>query len=429
MTDPQVLDAAAQVLGDQVPLDDAAIGSYSGTLVVQGARNLAGVERFTSMAGLTLLACDAPDLEFVRNLAALKELRVIACTTTDASAVIACTSLERLDLAFTLLQEIPDLTKVPHLIEVRSTGNGLDEPSERMLRVALPATGRRTAVASPQDLAVSRTLRQHGACFGVFGLRSLLVRPGPPALPNAEVDFTVAPRGLLEMYAARPGFTIDSFFQTMGLGRRPPNAPPHRLDPDEHIAIGTSADAEAWVSAASLPSGFAPLLARFIRGLPALTFYREDGTYTTKAGDAAGANLPQWLFDTRKAVTFVLPYHVGVEARFTDRQEARIYGEPRGAWFVIGLRGIPDHTKRPILDVNRLYPIGANVPDGDRVIAISVDPGDLGIYSFSLEDQTGAGHMEKADILQCASSYAELLSNIAAVRFDGAIVERRNGDQ
>jgi hypothetical protein len=421
ITEPAVNAAITRALGQVAPFRDEEVASLRGSLTVQGAQDLRDTARLQSLEELTLFACNTPDWNFLPALHSLRTLRLIACPIRDGSILSACPNLERLDLAFTLIEDLPELQVFERLREIRCTGTPLDDANWGRLGPALREADMVIGLSSEEDWRLTRELAHMAqpACFGVFGLKPLLVRPGTPKMPNADCDYTVAPRELLEAMRNQPEFSLDWFFTLMGVGARGKDSPHHSLDASEHIAIGYRDQAREWLQETHLPGQEIALLNRFLDNFPKALFYKEDSTFVHQAAERHHVELPGWFVDLRKTFAFVMPYHDFVEVQFNRRQLQLIFGEQRDAWFSLGLRGIDNEGQRPILEINRCFPIGAKTPEGDQVLAISLDSQDRMIYTYSLEDQAVDGSLPPDAIRPCATSYGDLLSSIVALRLNG----------
>jgi hypothetical protein len=410
----------AKALGHPPPFSPEEIAAFDGALRLVGLSDLEPLSKFRNLQELRVVGCEGNDLAFLSTMPRLRRLAIVATPIRDCSALLECEGLESLDLAYTKLEDATAATRLPNAKVVRVTGAPLNDSSYRALQTASQEGHAVLGLFRKEDWLLTRWLHDRGvnACCGVYDLDPLFVRSGVSRMANAEVDYAASASDLVRALFDQPGFTLDGYFEFLGLGNRTTDSPVRSFNDEHHIELGYANAARAWTADVEPPIE-RNFLRLFVTKYPDVLFYREDGSLAEAAEQRYHVQLPHWFHGLRRALAFVMPYH-GTSVRFSADITENVFGDDRDAWFDLGLRGIDSPGLQPILEVNKLFAIATHMPQGDTVLAIRLDnESRRSVFRYSLEDQRSDGTLSEDAIRPCCGSYAELLANISAIRLNG----------
>ena len=200
------------------PFTDEECGAFDGQLVIEHARSLAGLERFTALTDLSLIKCSIDDLSTVAELRNLDWLRAIACPISDLSP-LAEIELWGLDVSFCDVED-PRSAIGPAMDELRLIGNPLSVEAyeDLVARVDTPDLASRPVATLPsrEDLALTHALRAMGMRAGVAELDrddvavvDLGSSPGGWRSSRAELHAHIADRTVTDHLARLQRRSLD----------------------------------------------------------------------------------------------------------------------------------------------------------------------------------------------------------------------------
>jgi len=159
------------------------------------------------------------------------------------------------------------------------------------------------------------------------------------------------------------------------------------MDPQRHITLGDSQDAEDWVRKSTLPVSVTEAMLRFIRRFPGFVFYKEDDVFLDQVEARETVHLTQSLRDMRKTLAFAVPDQEDILVQL----DCFIGGSPRSdhlheVWYRMGLIGYSNDEQRGLLEQANLFPIGHWWGRGDSSLAINLQSDKSPVYEFCEED-------------------------------------------
>jgi hypothetical protein len=420
------------------------VAAFSGALVVKGAAQVSGIEKFTSLRGLEIIGGDIHDLGPLVNLRSLRALKIVCAKLRDLSPLAALTELEDLEINFTFVEDLSPIEGLRNLGWLKLFGNPLDAKSfheviERKRTTELARWGRPCIVeASGEDeWKLCRKLFETGVGLSwgrIPTIGYMLVRPGRgSAMP---IEFLQLPPTAITTILAAPDPTQAPAVKNVGTLIQDSDE-----KSDERFGVlwqaGRPPDAERWLQAATwLPDDERQRYLRFVARFPDETFYRDHDTRIRWEVAKNNTPLPAWYVQLRtEALTFVRPHaqrSVDIRVAFDRRAPTR-----SGGWYDLS-SGFRNRDVRELFhDKLGLYPIAEinELSDlGHSTLAINLrDPNDRAIYEVDPEYAYAYVDEGGAAVTPVFASYGALMDRITALRAqalenNGAITEARAAD-
>src|SRR5215213_1508345 len=298
------INAALQAaLGHPPPFTADECRDLQGPLALRHTSDISILKHCPNLRRLEIFASDIETLDDLSGLESLETLRISCSTVQSIAALKHCHALETVELVLNLVEDASPLMGLPRLKSGSLAGNPWTPESYHEIIPKLLSTPSEAGTRPPlldfsneADWQLTRSLYEHGfrASFAHIDTRPVLVKPGPPSIPNADCDFIELPASIIRMDMKRPGFTVDALFKEF-IGERGADAPLLSFDFHSHRELGTSADAAAWVRDSSLPTEVKDELMKLVRKFPSLIFYKEDDIFLDRMEAALKVRFPHWF--------------------------------------------------------------------------------------------------------------------------------------
>ncbi|MEV8333847.1 hypothetical protein [Streptomyces niveus] len=193
-------------------------------------------------------------------------------------------------------------------------------------------------------------------------------------------------------------------------------------------ATGTAQQATEWVNASALSLQDKRNLLSFVEKFPSLAFTKDDDRFLRDLGVKDGVQLPSWMFQIRKTLSFTYP---PMFVRFDDYD----FFTPRSddvedIWYMMDLGYMREGQRNLFVKKARIYLLGGWEDSDLSYLGFSTeDVQDERIYEFAGDDimdnsldETPVGN----SIYPAFESYSSMLSHIVEVRLGeiGEIVVR-----
>jgi hypothetical protein len=191
-------------------------------------------------------------------------------------------------------------------------------------------------------------------------------------------------------------------------------------EPDmNHLVIGDSSDAVAWVQGSHLNGESKRDLVAFIENFPTLNFVREPDEYLDMVEGRDGVVLPSWLRDMRKVLAFVYPPAL---VRFTSYDyDCGSFDYVDRIWYHFELGDMSKDDHDLFMQFAGMYPIGSWVESEESYLAVNLaDRQDGRIYEFARENVQDDMRDGEASAFgstdEAFDSYPRMLSKIVELR-------------
>jgi hypothetical protein len=195
---------------------------------------------------------------------------------------------------------------------------------------------------------------------------------------------------------------------------------------DEHITVGSSVEATAWVRDSSLGPECKEAMLGLIARFPTQTFTREDDALLDHFESIDDVELPGWL---RRIRTTLSGFGSAVALRFDGiGPESPRSDQVGDIWYVWQLAAWDEEMRGILRDDMRVYPVADWRETLRSCLAIDLaNPEDERIFEYSylsVVDNWSLDEPLRDAMYPAFRSYCAMISHIVAVQTtDGAVVD------
>lgn len=160
-TDPAVHEALQRAIRHAPPFTDEELAAVT-VLNVEHARDISAIAACRNINLLILIGCEVPDLDPLRDLAALESVQMEMSTLRDVTALAGAPSLIGLSLAKNMLVDLSPLLDCPKLVRLDVTGNPLSDVSYRDVLEELRRRRCLITASDEREWRLTRRLHEEG---------------------------------------------------------------------------------------------------------------------------------------------------------------------------------------------------------------------------------------------------------------------------